>query len=354
MPTNQRLSLNSVAKPISLKTLLRGTVGCLVSIILIWYLLSLTKIEVFCSILLSIRYDLAIMAAIIYFCTYLPRAYRFQLLLAERGINLCQHLSVVGIHTFLNHVFPFRTGELSYLYLRKKYHDISYQEATANLLTIRVYDLIALGFWILALSPLIIHQLRIYPDWGLDRFIMRISGLTLALVLLVVVWVVYAGRKTSFVQRVVDFLLRDDIATNKISVNVLHFAGMVLSKSIMEIDGKTHIRLFVASLYVWALLFCYFYVMFLTAMPGISFVESLIPSLGAIVGNLLPISGIGSIGAFDTGLVIGQSELGIASDVSVSVAFLIHAHAILSGGVSAFISWFVLRAGKNKLPVIPA
>ena len=346
-----RLNMNFIFKGhlISPKIIIRGTAGCLISIFLIWYLLKFLKLDVFYLTLQSIRYDLALMATAVYFATYFPRAYRFQLLLAEKKIHLSQHLSVVGIHTFLNHIFPFRTGELSYLYLRKKYHQISYQEATANLFTIRVYDLIALGFWIIVLSPLIIHQLHIYPDWELDRFIIKISGLAFSLLLISLCWFVYAKRKTSLVQQMVNYLLQDNVVKNKFMAKIYRFAGMVLSKSLLEIEGKTHFRLFVASMYVWALLFCYFYVMFLTVMPSITFIESLIPSLGAIVGNLLPINGIGSIGAFDAGLVIGQSGLGIANDVSVSVAFLIHAHAILSGCMSALISWFVLSTTKSEL-----
>ncbi len=100
-----------------------------------------------------------IVGFVLYACSYFFRALRFQVLLnGEVGIrNL---FNIVCVQNMANNILPARTGELSYIYLLKKLHNITTGEGFATLLVARVFDFFAISL-LFFISALMIQDL---PD----------------------------------------------------------------------------------------------------------------------------------------------------------------------------------------------
>ncbi len=81
---------------------------------------------------------------LIYLASYLLRALRWQFLLG-RVFPLPSIFHIVALHTVSNNVFPFRSGELTFPYFCKRFHNIPVGISTSTLVSARLADLCSLG-----------------------------------------------------------------------------------------------------------------------------------------------------------------------------------------------------------------
>lgn len=96
-----------------------------------------------------------IMALILMQMTYLIRGWRiydfFLPITRGQGMTCCR---IMLIHNLLNNLLPFRSGEISFPILMRRYFTVSLSYATAGLLLLRILDLqvlLGLGFFALLL-----------------------------------------------------------------------------------------------------------------------------------------------------------------------------------------------------------
>ncbi|WP_269849783.1 lysylphosphatidylglycerol synthase transmembrane domain-containing protein [Methanosarcina horonobensis] len=80
----------------------------------------------------------------LYVLSYLLRGLRFHILL-DKKISLTDLFHIVCVHNMVNSILPARSGELSYIYILKKYHDKSTGEGVATLMVARVLDFITIS-----------------------------------------------------------------------------------------------------------------------------------------------------------------------------------------------------------------
>jgi uncharacterized membrane protein YbhN (UPF0104 family) len=103
------------------------------------------------------------------------------------------------------------------------------------------------------------------------------------------------------------------------------------------------IRLFLISMSLWFANFLYFFAVLRAFGQNILLLESIFAAYGATLGYLLPINGLGSLGTFEAGMAMGQVGIGTEGQLSVSLAFLTHAHVILTGMLAASVAWIYLK-----------
>ncbi|MFC1843656.1 lysylphosphatidylglycerol synthase transmembrane domain-containing protein [Thermodesulfobacteriota bacterium] len=316
-----------------------GLIGLAISVALIVGLLSFVNLDDFHRILGQTDWLFVVSAAFIYFLTYVIRSYRFALILNDRSIVFFDHLMIVSIHTFFNHILPFRSGELSYIYLRKKYHGLSYGSATSSLFSARLFDVISL-FAIVCMLGM----------FSLNERLLNQSLVISILIILLVIILFFA-----LIQKMVHKWLEDHSGENYLPETLLNrvsgFFALVFRDMYSLLTGSRFLLLLFVSLVNWASVFTYFYLLFCGFKSALTFRQTLIPSLGAILGNLLPVNGLGSLGTFEAGMSAGQTFSGVDLTTSATISFLIHFHAIVIGAMYAvfflLINFFLKKSNKD-------
>jgi uncharacterized membrane protein YbhN (UPF0104 family) len=132
----------------------------ILSILLIWYLLSYIDLKDFGATLVNIDVYYYLLAMLTYLLAYVIRALRIWELFDKQ--NLFRYILFVSIHQVLNRVMPFRSGEILFPVLIKKMAGRGYSEGIPKLLILRLLDLISL-----IVSFLLVC---IFVDFGFNQF----------------------------------------------------------------------------------------------------------------------------------------------------------------------------------------
>jgi uncharacterized protein (TIRG00374 family) len=239
------------------KTLTKIVAAALTAVLIVVLLSQITLYDI-ATTLTSIDPVYIIIGFIFYLCTYFFRALRFHILLSNK-VNLKDLFSIVCVHNMANNILPARTGEISYVYLAKKLHNIPVGEGVAGLMVVRVLDFITISF-LFFLSAIFIRDL---PD-EVNTLIWLIAGL-IAVVLLLFLALVF------FDEIVVDKIRRVANRINALRFSVVLYLlrkgdETVLSFKLMK-SKKLFGKVFVVSLAVWCFQYAMLYIL-ANAMGG--------------------------------------------------------------------------------------
>src|SRR3989338_5078470 len=114
----------------------------------------------------DLDWTLVVVASFFYYVALLLKAARFRFFL-ENKITLSQMFSIVASHSFWNNILPFRSGELSYLYLLRKHVAVGAGEGISSLVLARAFDaLVVLIFFVFSASFLLPQALAFSPSLG--------------------------------------------------------------------------------------------------------------------------------------------------------------------------------------------
>lgn len=322
------------------KSLIRGIAGILITAALVYFLIPSIKLEHFSLLLSSVSPAYLVVATVVYAFVYVLRALRFQLMFREGESRFERILSIVSLHSLFNHILPFRLGELSYLYFQRRFQDVPVEKGGASLLVARVMDL----FTILILGILILY-------WAL----LPSTTALFSLIILTVFAAIVLGRAFSNRFFAPTSLIREDeevpqknMEKLKLTYRILRFLRKLVIQTSCILERTSFVRFFLVSLVIWSFTFLYFYYILLAFGLRITFFQSLIPAFGAILGNILPVNGLGSIGTFETGLVLGQVAIKSKNVTMVSLAFIVHAHVIITALFLSLVSWTYLHYDQRK------
>jgi len=93
-----------------------------ITIALVAILLSQIRIADVIATLAGIDPLYLIAGFVLYVCSYFFRALRFHILL-NGEVGLWDLFNIVCVHNMMNNILPARTGELSYIYLLKRFYN---------------------------------------------------------------------------------------------------------------------------------------------------------------------------------------------------------------------------------------
>lgn len=272
---------------------------------------------------------------ILYLCTYFFRALRFYILLNNK-VNLKDLFSIVSVHNMANNILPARTGEISYVYLSKKLHEIPVGEGVASLMVARVFDLITISSFFF-ISIIFIRDL---PDLG-----SKIIGLIivlLAFVLLLFLALLFFG------ERFIDTIRR---VANGINVLRFSFVQYLLRKGDETVQSfklmkskKLFGYVFVTSIAVW----CSQYSMLCVLANAMGIALTLWCMIFAITfvffTTILPIQTIGGFGIIESGWAFGFMVMGVSKNEAIASGFSIHIIMLIFAlviGVLGFINIYI-------------
>ena len=231
---------------------------------------------------------------------------------------------VISGHAFLNQVLPFRSGELVFPYLLKRATGRPYAVGLTDLLVIRLVELgvlvlffsSALWLWSTTASPSGDAEIHASSLWGLG------IGSTVCLLLGPTLMRQALSALSSILQRAERF--------ERLQALFIHARS-----ALGTLTFRTYIGLVVLTVMMWAVLFALYHAVLLALGVEVSIIETIIGSTGAIIGNLLPVNGIGSIGTMEAGWVAGFVALGKEQSAVMASGLVLHALVIVFLGVTA-------------------
>lgn len=236
------------------------------------------------------------------------------------GLSL---FGVIGGHAFLNQLLPLRTGELIFPVLLRR--------ATGLPLSVGLIDLLLLR--LIELAVLLPLYTLAFCAWLIEQGDQSVSGAAL--------WVLVAiGAVSALSLPLLPALLKQAIGLGSRLLALPRLArrgGAVrLSASLgrcREELGRLGlgavVGLTAATVLMWGCLFGVYYSALWALGVEVSALVAVVGSAGAIVTNLLPINGIGSLGTLEAGWVAGFVALG--EDQAAVTASGIAMHAVIIG-----------------------
>ena len=250
----------------------------------------------------------------LYLLSYFLRALRFHILL-NREVGLKDLFNIICIHNMVNNLLPARTGELSYVYLLKKYHSKTAGEGAATLITARLFDMITIVI-LFFLSTVFVPNpfgIMIEATWVIIFLIF--------VIILLLLIIIYKGR--AFV-----ILLRG--MANHFGMDQIHFVDYIFRKMDETIESfccmrpRQFIWITLLSMGIWFSLYLINYVLVTAMGLNLAFEAVLFASTFALITTILPIQGVGGFGTMEGGWTIGFLAMGLTKEVAISSGFSVH------------------------------
>jgi len=219
-----------------------------------------------------------------------------------------------------NNILPARTGEISYVYLSKKLHNIPVGEGVANLMVARVFDFTTISF-LFFVSAILIRDL---PDM-VSKIIWLIVGL-LVFVLLLFLALVFFG------EIFVDIIRRIANKIDTLRFSLVHYLlrkGDETMQSFELIKSKKLFgSVFVTSMIAWCFQYSMLYLLANAMNISLAFWCMISALTFVFFITILPIQSIGGFGIIEGGWALGFMIFRVSKDVAIASGFAFF-HAIL-------------------------
>lgn len=296
-------------------TIKKKLISALVTFFLLGIILSQIRIEDLILTVQNINKMYLLLGFFLYTFSYFLRGLRFHLLL-DKKISIPDLFHVVCVHNMVNSILPARSGELSYIYILKKYHAKSTGEGVATLMVARVLDFITISL-LFFISSLFVNDI---PE-TFSSIIWLVVSFTVLLAIFLFV-LLYAG----------EFFLRS--ANSVFTTLRLEKNGVVnffLRKAIDIVNSFKNIKnsgkmieLCLISVFIWVTLYFLNYTLIKSLNIDISFFEVLLASTFVVFMSVLPVQGLGGFGTYEVGWTIGFVGIGLSKELAINSGVVVH------------------------------
>ena len=251
--------------------------------------------------------------------------------------------AITAIHAFLNHILPFRLGELSLPLLIKAFTSRGLASGSLSLVVVRLYDAVSIAL-LSALSLLVVGS----EFSSSVRNVLWFSAVMVALAFMLAF-------------RYKDVILRVSCKTMTICLRKMGQTGGKLavrvedavSEMTAEIDafdaGQKYVLLPLSSVAVTVTNYALFYFTMVFMGIDIGFFKNMLASLGELITTFLP-NTLGSFGTMEAGWAAGYMLCGVSKAEAIATGFIMHGIVLLSGfAISAFGLVYLITARKKNL-----
>ncbi|OGZ97686.1 MAG: hypothetical protein A3D41_03280, partial [Candidatus Sungbacteria bacterium RIFCSPHIGHO2_02_FULL_41_12b] len=220
------------------------TIKLLISLIvaagLIFLLARSFNFSDFATLFYKVNWFYILFAFLFYLLVNLVRSWRFNLLLGN-SVMFRDVASISFIHNFLVSLLPFRTGELSYAYLLKKYRGVSISTGLGTLFLARFFDILIVANLVI-LAVFFVSQERLPKEIAVMALALAIVALPLSLVLIFF---------TGFLIKAFSFLFRTRLFFSSAQDSLSNISAIFLSVR----EKAYFLKLFFLSFLIWLLNF---------------------------------------------------------------------------------------------------
>ncbi len=322
----------------------RVLISLIVTILLVGILLSQIEINDIAVSLLSVSPLLLLTTFFLYAVSIFLRAFRFKMLLGYDTINTIKLYPISSVHFMLINLLPFRSGELSYIYLIKRKFGVSIGESASTLVVSRVMDFIALSL----LFIISIFLIKDVPAVFINALPL-VSILTGFLILVFVLLMLYGKKISKLARRISD-------RTGLTKFNLIKF---LMGKIDEVINGLNKIRSKKVLMYSF---FISFLIWIINSLLGYMLVKELLHGndfgldfwkfvLGVTfyrVSAVIPLQSIGGFGVMEGLFTIGFMSLGLPKEVAISSGFSFHILTLIYSIALGIFGLWQIRNVANK------
>ena len=277
---------------------------------------------------------------VLHICTYLLRCVRFRLLIHSARPSLGSLFEIVTVHNLMNHVLPFRAGELSYVYLIRSLHGVPAAEGLGTLVICRIMDLMAFALFYPIAIILLYFQGFAFPSY-VWIVLWTVVPLFFVLAALLVVLALRGKALVGFLRCLVG---RSPVSGSGLADRILD----KLEEAAYSFEHlgarKVYLGAFLVSLAILGIIYLGVYIILAGMGYPMQMLLVIFCSTLASLGQLLPLYSFGGFGTLEAGWTVGcvmagfSKEMGMASGLSF--------HIIVLGYVTLMGLYGLVRIGK--------
>ena len=231
---------------------------------------------------------------------------------------------IVTVHNLLNHVLPFRTGELSYLYLVRSLHGVPVAEGFGTLAICRIMDLMAFALFYPVSILLLYWQGFAFPSY-VWTVLWGVVPVFFALAALLAVLSIRGRALVGFLRRLVG---HSPVAGSGLADRILDKFEEIASSFEHMGTLKVHMGAFLLSLGILGIIYLAIYILLAGMGYPMPMLLVVFCSTLASLGMLLPLYSFGGFGTLEAGWTVGcvmagfSKEMGMASGLSFHIIVL--------------------------------
>lgn len=295
-------------------------------LLLIFWQLDIKNLEKNLHSLLSFQ---VLLGFFLYLASYLLRAIRWQILLG-REFLLTSLFHIVSLHTVANNIFPFRSGELTFLYFCRRFHNIPISISTPTLVSARFADLCALG-------PLFFFSL-LYFGFPLSKFV----------TVLIFIFIFFS---LAYLLPHILGLLQWALGHIRMGEGITKHLSSISECYKSQWHGWNLAMLLFISLSIWVVKFLAFYFMVNGLVDPTTFHltywKVVLGSTASELVAALPIQSFAEFGMFEAGWSGAFIFMGMGKRAAVTSGFSLHLIMLLFSliiGIPAYLAAFLRRS----------
>jgi uncharacterized protein (TIRG00374 family) len=290
--------------------LLKKSLLIAVSVALVAYLLSQTKISEIWQVLVNFPAGYLLGGFVLFVMGHFVRAVRFKVLLGER-VKVGGLFSILAVQTAASGLLPLRSGEFSLVYLLKKQDGIDYPVGTAVLVLAKTLDFLA----VTALFFISFGSLPVIPDF-FRKLLPWAGGLFFSMALLLLLM----GRSREIYARLPEFFREGPLADNKLMKAVKQvFKGAEVIRS-----RKTLLLSLAATAVLWALLYGSNFLVLWGVGLKLSLLEMVFLTTSMSLFANLPIHMPGGFGTTESFWTVLLFAMGVPKEAGIATGFASH------------------------------
>jgi len=271
-----------------------------------------------------------------YLLAILCRAFRYKWLIHSKDIPLSDLFKISVLYHLSLMVLPSKLGELSYPYFLNRTSGMAMTEGLASLIASRIYDFLTLLiFFLIAfigfqslfhVSPVLMILLIAFLTGLAFLAFFHVGGLLKLLSR-------GLGKASQWVglsqHRSLQWSLGkiDDVANDFYAIKA----------------RQTYLPVTLASFTSWAFSYWMFYAFLRGFGISTSVMKVLFGSTIAIIGNILPISGLGNWGVLEAGWGAGFILVGLSKVEAIATGFGVHIFLFVTATLVGLPCWLTLK-----------
>ena len=281
------------------------------------------------------------LGSIAYFLAILFRALRFRWLIHSKGIRLSDLFRITSFYHLSLMVLPSKLGELSYPYFLNRISGRNVTEGLASLVVSRVYDFFIILLILLSVSIGYQTLFKVNPFF--------LIPVVIFLIFLIVFAFFYMGRLLKWFSNVLG-----RIFAGSRNVDFVSWVQKKMDEMAEDFDSikarKTYLPVALTSSASWAMIFSGFYAYMRGFGIDVSSTKLILGSTIAVIGNALPVSGIGNWGTLEAGWAVGFLMVGLSKEKAISTGFGVHIIIFIVCALISFFCWVTFKKQKNPSP----
>jgi uncharacterized membrane protein YbhN (UPF0104 family) len=283
----------------------------------------------------------------LYLAATVFRGIRLGLILQDRRYGTLTAVS--GVHAFLNHILPFRSGELSLPLLVRTFMNQSLASGAISLVLVRLYDTLSIALLMLLSLAMVGADLESRLAASMACALLILTGLLLAAFGALPLLLRTAGRVLPVLGRL--FGARGVEPAARLVAATVQMQGQLTALGAL----RRYLWIPLTSLLTQTAIYAFFYVTMRGMGIDIGFFKNMLASSGEMITGLLPINMVGSIGTLEAGWAVGYVLCGVSRVDAIASGFIVHGLIIVSGfAISvAGIAYLAARRRLDRCPTQP-